>query len=107
LKILFDQGVPKPLQTHLAGHTVRRTFELGWATKRNGELLGLAEEAGFDMLVTTDQNLQHQQDLKAFKLAVFILGRGNWPEIRPYAARIVARIGTITTPGVYFFQIPP
>ena len=50
MKILFDQGVPKPLQTHLAGHEVRRAFQLGWADKKNGELLALAEEAGFDVL---------------------------------------------------------
>jgi hypothetical protein len=37
VKILFDQGVPKPLQAHLAGHEVRRAFQLGWADKKNGE----------------------------------------------------------------------
>jgi hypothetical protein len=82
LRILFDQGVPKPLQPHLAGHEVQRVYQLGWAEEKNGDLLALAEAAGFQVLVTTDQNLKHQQNLFNWKLAVSILGRGNWPEIR-------------------------
>ena len=107
MKILFDQGVPKPLQAHLSGHKVSRAFQLGWATKNNGELLALAENAGFEILVTTDQNLRHQQNLRRWKIAVFILGRGNWPEIQPHAARIAAEINAIKKPGVYFFAIEP
>ncbi len=107
MKILFDQGVPKPLQAHLAGHEVRRTFQLGWANKKNGELLALAEQAGFEILVTTDQNLLHQQNFRERKMAVFILGRGNWPEIEPHAARIAAKINSVRPPGVHFFAIEP
>ena len=107
MKILFDQGVPKPLQTHLAGHEVRRAFQLGWADKKNGELLAVAEQAGFDVLVTTDQNLLHQQNLRGRKMAVFILGRGNWPEIKPHAEKIAAEINSIRQPGVHFFAIEP
>jgi hypothetical protein len=106
LKILFDQGVPKPLQAYLAGHEVRRTHPLGWAGKKNGELLALAEAAGFAVFVTTDQNLRHQQSLRTRKLAVFVLGRGNWPEIKPYAEAIAAKIDSIRDAGVYFFAIP-
>jgi hypothetical protein len=107
LKILFDQGVPKPLQAFLSGHEVSRAFQLGWASKKNGELLTLAEAAGFEVLLTTDQNLLHQQNLRQWKIAVFILGRGNWPEIKPYATRIEAEINAIRQPGIYFFAIEP
>jgi len=107
LKILFDQGVPKPLQAYLAGHEVSRAFQLGWASKKNGELLALAEEAGFEILVTTDQNLLHQQNLRGRNTALFILGRGNWPEIKPHAAQIAAEINAVKQPGVYFFAIEP
>lgn len=107
MKIIFDQGVPKPLQSHLAGHDVRRAFQLGWADKKNGELLTLAENAGFELLVTTDQNLLHQQNLRGRKISVFILGRGNWPEIEPHAARIAGEINAIKQPGIYFFAIEP
>jgi hypothetical protein len=105
LKILFDQGVPKPLQGHLADHEVQRAFQLGWSEKKNGELLALAEAAGFELLVTTDQNLLHQQNFQRRKIGIFIIGRGNWPEIEPHAQKISAKINTITEPGVYFFEI--
>lgn len=105
MKILFDQGVPKPLQVLLAGHEVQRAYQFGWATKKNGELLSLAEAAGFELFVTTDQNLLHQQNLRLRKIAVFVLGRGNWPEIEPHAARIAEAINGIKRPGVYFFPI--
>ncbi len=82
-------------------------YQLGWAKKRNGELLALAEAAGFDVFVTTDQNLQHQQSFRGRKLAIFVLGRGNWPEISPYASQIAAKINAIRSLGVYFFSIPP
>jgi len=106
LKILFDQGVPKPLQAYLANHEVRRAFELGWAEKKNGELLALAEAAGYDLLVTTDQNLVHQQNLRSRKIAIFILGRGNWPEIKPHAERIAEQITSVKAPGIYIFKVP-
>ena len=69
--------------------------------------LNAARLAGFDVLVTTDQNLLHQQNLRGRKLAVFILGRGNWPEIQPHAEKIAAEINSIKQPGVHFFAIEP
>lgn len=107
MKILFDQGVPKPLQRFLSGHEVTRAFQLGWDKKVNGELLALAEAAGFQLLITTDQNIRHQQNLWARKISVFVLGRGNWPEIKPHAKRIAAKIGAIKKPGIYFYAIEP
>jgi hypothetical protein len=107
LKILFDQGVPKPLQPHLAPHEVHRAFQMGWAQKKNGELLALAEAAGFDVLVTTDQSLRYQQNLGNRKLAVFVLSRANWPQIMPYAAEIASKIKAIRKPGLYFCTVPP
>lgn len=59
------------------------------------------------MFVRTDQNLRFQQSLHDLKLAMFILGRGNWPELMPFAASIAARIDMSRNPGVYFFPIPP
>jgi len=103
LKILFDQGVPKPLQGHLSQHEVSRAYLLGWAEKKNGELLALAERAGFEILVTTDQRLRHQQNLEGRRLAVFVLGRGNWPEIMPYVPQIVSSINAIKDPECTFF----
>ena len=68
MRILFDQGTPAPLRSHLSTHQVSTAFELNWGTLKNGVLLFEAEAAGFDVLVTTDQNLRYQQNLAAAEL---------------------------------------
>ncbi len=48
MQILFDQGTPVPLHSHLSSHEVATAFELHWSTLTNGDLLLQAEAAGFD-----------------------------------------------------------
>ena len=45
---------------------------MGWSGMRNGELLAVAEDQ-FDVLITMDQNMQHQQHLPRYDLAVILL----------------------------------
>ena len=59
MRILFDQGTPVTIRRFLAGHTVRTTRQEGWATLTNGQLLLVAEEAGFEVLLTTDNNIAY------------------------------------------------
>jgi hypothetical protein len=86
--ILFDQGVPSPLRAHLAEHTVVSAFEKGWSELENGELLTAAEAEGFDLLITTDQNLRYQQNLANRKIAVVVLLTTNWPRIEKNVALV-------------------
>lgn len=62
MRILLDESWPRPLARLLPDHEVRTVGAMGWAGKRNGELLRLAA-AEFDALLTADQNLEHQQNL--------------------------------------------
>ncbi len=60
MRILFDQGTPVPLRRHLTSHVVDTAFECGWSALHNGELLDVVEQVeqeGYDILITTDQNL--------------------------------------------------
>ena len=50
MKILFDQGVPAPLQRYLPLHDVSTAYEKGWSRLRNGNLLSAAEEEGFEVI---------------------------------------------------------
>ena len=59
MRILFDQGTPVTIRDALQGHTVRTAKEEGWSALSNGELLRVAEAAGFDVLLTTDASLPH------------------------------------------------
>ena len=63
MRILFDQGTPAPLVPFLAGHDVIKARDMGWDKLANGELLAAAEQAGFEVLVTTDKNMVARQNL--------------------------------------------
>ena len=88
MKILFDANTPAPLAPFLRGHEVVRADELGWQGLENGALLDAAEEAGFDLLLTCDQNVQYQQNFTSRKLGLLILSSNHWPTLRRIAARI-------------------
>lgn len=83
MKILFDQGTPVPMRRQITGHTIKTAYEQGWSDLSNGELLNAAEDAGFDLLVTTDQNLRYQQNLRQRQIGIVVLLSTSWPRIRP------------------------
>ena len=100
MRILFDQATPVPLRPYLAGHTVRTAAEEGWDRLRNGDLLSAAEEAGFDLLLTTDRNMQYQQNLAGRKITVVILSRQQWPQLRPHVQLVVHAVNA-ASPGSF------
>ncbi len=105
MRILFDQGTPVPLRDHLVGHTVETVFELGWSTLENGELLAAAENS-HELLITTDQNLRHQQNLTGRKLAILVLMTTSWPRIQKSIPQILGAIDR-SLPGEFSEIIPP
>jgi hypothetical protein len=100
MRILFDQGTPVGIRNSLSEHFVRTVHQEGWSTLLNGELLRAAEESGFDVFLTTDKNLAHQQNLKNRRIAVVALGRGRWSLIQPVLGRISAAL-TAARPGTF------
>ncbi len=72
----------------------------------NGELLRVAEESGFDVLLTTDKNLAYQQNLSGRKIAIVALGRNRWSLIEPALGRIAEAVDQ-ACPGSYILvEIP-
>jgi hypothetical protein len=110
LRILFDKNVPVGARTFLLGHEVHTVVEMGWPDQlENGELLEAAEHSGFDVMVTSDQNIRHQQNLAGRKLALVVLGSNIWPVVRKHGAAITATANA-ATPGTYAFiemPLPP
>lgn len=98
--IVFDQATPVPIRPYLEGHTVRTAAQEGWDMLRNGELLNAAEEAGFDLLLTTDKNIRYQQNLTGRKIAIVVLGQQQWPRLRPHIQRVVEAVNA-ATPGSF------
>ena len=76
MKVLLDECVPRKLRLELSKHEVHTVTERGWSGIKNGKLLALAE-AEFDVLLTVDQNLKYQQNLKAFNIGVILLVARN------------------------------
>jgi len=104
--ILFDQGTPLGIRESLHNHTVRTAHEQGWSTLLNGELLHVAEQAGFDVLLTTDKNLVYQQNLSERKIAIVVLGRGRWSLIRPVLAQVVRAINEAKSGSYAVVEVP-
>ena len=52
MKILFDQGTPSPLRKFLPKHSIVTVYEKGWNLLKNGDLIRLAEDEGFEVFVT-------------------------------------------------------
>ena len=82
MKILFDQGTPAPLRRHLGDHSVQTASEMGWSDLDNGYLLDKAEGEGYEVLITTDQNMRYQQNLSQRRLAIVVLLSTAWPKIQ-------------------------
>ncbi len=72
----------------------------------NSELLTAAEAAGFDVLVTSDQNIRFQENLTGRKLAVVVLGSNIWPIVRDHGATITAKVDAATPGGYDFIEMP-
>ena len=89
MRVLFDHGTPRGIARSLQNHTLS-----------NGELLKAAEEAGFDVLLTTDENLRHQQHHEGRKLAIVVLGNSRWSLVRRRLDQIASAINA-AKPGTY------
>lgn len=71
-KVLLDECVDRGLAKEITGYDVLTVPESGWASIKNGELLGRAH-VEFDVFITTDRNLMFQQNLPKYDLVVIVL----------------------------------
>jgi hypothetical protein len=73
MKVLLDECVPRKLKNSLVGHECQTVPEVGMAGRKNGELLALAREAGFEVFVTVDRGIEYEQSLASQDIAVVVL----------------------------------
>jgi hypothetical protein len=73
MKLLLDECLPRKLKNHLPGHECYTVPEAGWAGKKNGDLLLLAEKSGFDIFLTLDRGVEYEQNLEGRKIAVILV----------------------------------
>ena len=72
MRVLLDECLPRRLRREFAGHNVSTVAEKGWAGVKNGELLQLAAPH-FDVFLTVDGSIKHQQNIRALKIFVVTL----------------------------------
>lgn len=92
MRILLDECLPARLRRELAGHDAQTVQSLGWAGTKNGALLQQAAEAGFEVFLTADRNLEYQQPTATLPLAIVALrARSNdITDLRPLMPAVVA-----------------
>ena len=84
MKLLLDECVTKYLKADFVGHDVSTIEEAGFKGLKNGKLLAAASPI-FEVLVTVDQNLRFQQNLKNYDIAILVLKsfRSTYPMLKP------------------------
>ena len=73
MRLLIDENLPKRLKLDFPEHKIFTVTDMGWNSKKNGELLKLMLNENFDVLLTFDRNLQYQQNFAKYPIAVFVL----------------------------------
>ena len=72
MKILIDECLPRQLKQALTEHDVKTVPQMGWAGKKNGELLRLVTGT-FDVFITFDKQMEYQQNLKNLSIGIIVL----------------------------------
>ncbi|MBX3163257.1 MAG: hypothetical protein KF900_02160 [Bacteroidetes bacterium] len=74
MKILLDESLPRKLKNDFGStHEVWTVRDKNWLGQKNGALLKLMTENGFEIFVTVDRNLPYQQNLELLPLTIFVL----------------------------------
>lgn len=81
-------------------------FERNWSRLANGDLLEAAEADGFDVFVTTDQNLKYQQNLSARSIAIIVVKSTSWPRIRQCIREIKSAVDAATSGDYVEIDVP-
>src|SRR5436189_1326268 len=96
-RVLLDHCVPRPFRDLLTHCIVSTAREMAWEQLKNGELLAAAESAGFEVLITADKNLQHQQNPASRNIAIIELPTNRLRLVANYAPQVNAALSTIAT----------
>ncbi len=98
--ILVDQSAPLPIRAFLEEHTVETVWQRRWDKLRDSELLRIAEDAAFEVFLTADKNIAHQQNSKISSLAVVVLDNVQWSAVRRHIDRVITALNA-AKPGTY------
>lgn len=78
MRVLLDENLPHRLRNGLTTHELVTVRYQGWSGLKNGALLRAAEEAGFQVFLTGDQTVSHEQNFAIRQIAVVVLSAIEW-----------------------------
>jgi hypothetical protein len=103
MKILLDECTPRIVKKRMPERDISTVQEMGWSGLKNGDLLAMAE-GKFDVFITTDKNLRHQQNLTKRGFAVMLLPSNQVPMVETLISAIEAALDNIQAGE--FIEIP-
>lgn len=103
MKILLDENLPIKLKNKLEDFDTYTVYDMGWDSLKNGKLLKQAIENGFDVFITTDKNLEYQQNIKAMEISFIVLDilLLKWSYIEPLIPQILELLPDVEKGNVY------
>ncbi|MFN8343647.1 MAG: hypothetical protein U0X91_01510 [Spirosomataceae bacterium] len=108
-RILLDENIPKRLKFRLldAAVSMSTVRDMDWLSVKNGKLLRMAVENGFDVFITTDKNIPYQQNISQLDLAILVLNVPNlkYEFLQPLLPQIVALVPNTEKGKFYFLQL--
>lgn len=101
MKLLIDENLPKRLKNDLKEHDPYTVRDMGWQGTKNGELLQLMLQEGFDALLTFDKNLKYQQNFDKYPISVFIFNTkdNTYPCIKSVVSKLLTLIKSNVSKG--------
>jgi predicted nuclease of predicted toxin-antitoxin system len=98
MKLLLDECLPRRAKFLFAevGHECETVRDAGFSGKENGDLIALAEKK-FEVLITIDKNIRHQQNITGRDIAILIIraASNDLDDIRPHIPQALAALKTI------------
>ena len=106
MRILFDQNMSKKLRRDLPEHQITLTREMRWEKLSNGILLGEAQSE-FDVLLTMDANLYHQQNVALYDIAVIVLRAydNDYRSILPMLPEVIELLDRVSPGEIHYVYI--
>lgn len=97
MRLLLDECIPRRLKNSFPSHDCRSVVEEGWAGKKNGELLRLAEDSGFQVFITLDHGFEYQQNLNSRVIAVLLIRTkfNRLPDLLRHIPEVLQVLSTI------------
>ncbi len=97
MKVLLDEMLPIGVRQFLPDHQVLTAAYAGLAGISNGEMISRAIDEGFDVIVSLDRGIPHQQHLDQYPIGFVLIPHNDVDLIRPYADDLADAVATIAS----------